>query len=361
MTTSKTSTSPRASFGIVATALILGLGAASGNAFAGQFDGVTIRIATFGGKWRDIVDKHVGKPFEAEGGKVEYVLGQPAQNMAKLIAARGQAAPFDVMETMDNFLPTLEEGGFTEPLVMKNIPNTKDLPAAAFDKNKVLIWNTQEGIVYNVAKFKEAGIAPPTRYADLANPKLKGKVSIPDVSAGGAIPAIVGMAIESGGDESNIDPALDLINKIAPASFWSSSSNLQTQLTNGDVWAAAAQAGNVQRLKAQVPLGMTHVALKGKVGVVKQGYLVKVKGTKQSAAADWVINAFLSLPMQLATSTEGGQIPSSKVALAEMQKDSSLGFLKLKPAEISGMYLIDYTKVNQAAYVQKWNRKVGAK
>jgi spermidine/putrescine-binding protein len=334
---------------------------ASEVAVAGQFGGVTVRIATFGGKWRDIVDKHVGKAFEAEGGKVEYVLGQPAQNMAKLIAARGQDAPFDVMETMDNFLPALEEGGFLEPLDANRIPNGKDLPPNGFDKYKALIWSTQEGIVYNIAKFKEAGIPAPTKYADLANPKLKGKVSVPDVSAGGAIPAIVGMAIESGGDESNIDPALDLINRIAPASFWSSSSNLQTQLTNGDVWAAAAQAGNVQRLKGQVALGMTHVPVRDKVGIIKQGYLVKVKGTKQPAAVDWVINRFLSLPMQLATSTEGGQIPSSTQALAEMQKDDSLGFLQLKPAEIAKMYRIDYTKVNQAAYVQKWNRRIGAK
>src|ERR1043166_9380248 len=78
---------------------------ALGSAHAGKFDGVTVKIATFGGKWRDIVDKHVAKPFEAEGGKIEYVLGQPAQNMAKLVAARGQPAPFDVYETMDNFLP----------------------------------------------------------------------------------------------------------------------------------------------------------------------------------------------------------------------------------------------------------------
>ncbi len=330
-------------------------------ASAGQFDGVTVRVATFGGKWRDIVDQHVGKAFTAEGGKIEYVLGQPAQNIAKLIAARGNAAPFDLMETMDNFLPALEEGGYLDKLDPARIPNAKQLPKSAFDGNKVLIWTTQEGIVYNTAKFKEAGIPAPKKYADLADPRLRGKVSVPDVSAGGAIPAIVGMSIEAGGDENNIDPGLALINKIAPASFWSSSSNLQTQLTNGDVWAAAAQAGNVQRLKAQVPLAMAYVPLKGKAGVLKQGYLVKVKGTQQSAAVDWIVNRFLSLPMQLATSTEGGQVPSLPAALTELQKDPAMSFLRLKPAEIAAMYQIDYTRVNQAAYVRKWNRQVSAR
>jgi putative spermidine/putrescine transport system substrate-binding protein len=344
---------------LAAVACFAVLAALSAPAQAGKFDGVTVRLATFGGKWRDVVDAHVAKAFAAEGGKIEYILGQPSQNMAKLIAARGQAAPFDVMETMDNFMPSLVAGSFLDPLDAKQMPNTRDLPASAFDANHVMIWITQEGIIYNADKFKEAGIPVPTRYADLANPKLKGKVSVPDIGAGGAIPAIVGMAVETGGSETNIDPALELIQKIAPASFWSSSSNLQTQLTNGDVWAAAAQAGSVQRLKGQVPLGMVHVPVGGKRGVLKQGYLVKIKGTKQSEAVDWIINQFLSLPMQLATSTEGGQIPVTRAALAELQKDKSLGFLRLKSEEIAGMYQIDYGKVDQAAYVQKWNRVIG--
>lgn len=334
---------------------------ALGSAHAGKFDGVTVKIATFGGKWRDIVDKHVAKPFEAEGGKIEYVLGQPAQNMAKLVAARGQPAPFDVYETMDNFLPGLAEGGFIAPLDLKKIPNASDLVARSFaDADKVMVWITQEGIVYNIEKFKELGIPKPTKYSDLLNPKLKGRVSLPDISAGGAIPAIVGIAHEAGGSESNIDPALDLIVRIQAKSYWSSSSNLQTMLQNGDVWAAAAQAGNVQRLKGQAPLGMSHIQVAGKTGVLKQGYLVKIKGTRQSDAVDWIVNQYLTLPMQIATSSEGGQVPVTKAALSELRKDASLqDVLRLAPDEITGAYHIDYGKVDQAAYTQKWNRTIG--
>jgi putative spermidine/putrescine transport system substrate-binding protein len=326
---------------------------------AGKFDGVTIKFATFGGKWRDIVEKHVAKPFEAEGGKIEFVLGQPANNMAKLISARGQEAPFDILETMDNLMPQLIDGGFIEKLDLKKIPNVSTLNPSFYDATRVMVWITEEGIVYNTAKLKEAGIPIPTKYADLANPKLKGKVSVPDISAGGAIPAIVGFAYEAGGNESNIEPGLDLIAKVAPASFWSSSSNLQTQLQNGDVWVAAAQAGNVQRLKGQVPLSIAFMPVNGKSGVLKQGYLVKVKGTKHPEAVEWLINAFLALPMQVAVSTEGGQIPVSAPALAEIQKDTSLSFMRLQPQEIAGMYQVDYSKVDQTAYVQKWNRKLG--
>ena len=230
----------------------LSIAAATGPASAGQFDGVTVRIATFGGKWRDIVDAYVTKAFEKEGGKIEYVQGQPANNMAKLIAARGHEPPFDLFETMDNFLPQLAAGNFTEPLDLTQVPNLRELDKSMYDSGKVMIWITQEGVIYNQKKFAEAGIPAPKRYQDLADPRLKGKVSLPDISAGGAIPAIVGMSYEGGGSEADIGPGLDLVKKIAPANFWSSSSNLQTMLVNGDVWAAAAQAGNVQRLRGKV-------------------------------------------------------------------------------------------------------------
>src|SRR5271169_1795116 len=97
---------------------------------AGQFDGVTVRLATFGGIWRDIVEENVGRAFAAEGGKIEYVLGQPANNMAKLIAARGQEPPFEIYETMDNFLPQLAAGGFLGKIDLAQVPNVRDLDAS---------------------------------------------------------------------------------------------------------------------------------------------------------------------------------------------------------------------------------------
>jgi putative spermidine/putrescine transport system substrate-binding protein len=338
----------------------VGMGACPGAASAGQFDGVTVRFGTFGGKWRDIVEGHVARAFEKEGGKIEYVLGQPANNVAKLIAARGQEPPFDLLETMDNFLPQLGVGNFTEKLDLTQLPNLGQLDKSMYDSAKVMIWITEEGIIYNRQKFVEAGISAPKRYLDLADPRLKGKVSLPDISAGGAIPAIVGMSYEGGGSEADIGPGLELVKKIAPGSFWSSSSNLQTMLANGDVWAAAAQAGNVQRLKGKVDLGIVFPPVtQGKGGVLKQGYLVKIKGGKNTNAIEWIINQFLSKPMQIAVLTEGGQVPVHKGALAELQANPEYSFLRLSAEDFAKMYSVDFAKVNEAAYVQRWNRTIG--
>src|SRR5258705_9468387 len=150
----------RAALSIV-IALAFWAGCAVALARAGEFDGTTVRIATFGGKWRDVVDAYVGKAFEKEGGKIEYVLGQPANNMAKLIAARGQEPPFDLFETMDNFLPQLAAGNFTETLDLAQVPNLSELDPSMYDSGKVRIWIIQEGIIYNQKKFAEAGIPAP--------------------------------------------------------------------------------------------------------------------------------------------------------------------------------------------------------
>lgn len=344
--------------GAAALAISLGLLTAI-PADAGQFDGVTVRIGTFGGRWRDIVEQHVAKAFAGEGGKIEFVLGQPANNMAKLIASRGQEPPFDILETMDNFLPQLTAGGFTDNFDLARITNVGQLDKSLYDAGKVMIWITQEGIIYNKAKFAGAGIPVPQRFADLADARLKGKVSLPDISAGGSIPAVIGMAYEGGGSEADIGPALDMVRKISPASFWSSSSNLQTQLANGDVWAAAAQAGNVQRLKGKVDLGIVFTPVRqGKSGILKQGYLVKMKGARNAKALEWIVDQFLSERMQIAVLDEGGQVPVHKGALAKLQKNPDYAFLRLSAEDFAKMYSVDFSKVNEAAYVQRWNRTI---
>jgi len=79
-------------------ALAMGLWTPAAQGQAKPFEGVTLRVATFGGPWRDDLAKNLSPKIEALGGKVEFVIGSPQDNLAKLIAARGREAPFDVIE-----------------------------------------------------------------------------------------------------------------------------------------------------------------------------------------------------------------------------------------------------------------------
>ncbi|MCE2482227.1 MAG: ABC transporter permease subunit, partial [Alphaproteobacteria bacterium] len=46
-------------------------------ASAQMFDGVTLTVGTFGGSWKDRICGYICPKFEAEGGKIEFVTGNP--------------------------------------------------------------------------------------------------------------------------------------------------------------------------------------------------------------------------------------------------------------------------------------------
>ena len=48
---------------------------------AGMFDGVEVRVASFGGKWRKLIESTVGEAFAKEGGKMIYVAGSPSPEL----------------------------------------------------------------------------------------------------------------------------------------------------------------------------------------------------------------------------------------------------------------------------------------
>src|SRR5947209_8161252 len=103
------------------------LSAQDAAAQAKPFDGVTLRVATFGGPWRDDLAKYVAPKIEALGGKVEFIIGSPQDNLAKIIAARGREPPFDIVEILDAQVDQVVEGGLIIPLDYKAIPNAAQL------------------------------------------------------------------------------------------------------------------------------------------------------------------------------------------------------------------------------------------
>ncbi len=80
--------------------LLAGASALAGMASLPAFaQGGSIKVATWGGSWRDSLDKTIGEKIRAAGGTVDYVVDTPQGNLAKLVASRGQSAPFDNMES----------------------------------------------------------------------------------------------------------------------------------------------------------------------------------------------------------------------------------------------------------------------
>ena len=132
------------------------------SAFAGQFDGVTLLVGTWGGLWKENQVENIVSKFEAEGGKVEFVTGSPAANFAKIVAARGEA-PFDVVEILAAQVKDYHELDVLHPLDLSLMPNTEFLAESRYNEWLVGSWETQEVICYHKDKLqkKEFQCPPP--------------------------------------------------------------------------------------------------------------------------------------------------------------------------------------------------------
>ena len=116
-----------------------------GSAVAGQFDGVTLKVGTFGGSWKDRLCSVFCPKFEAEGGKVEWVTGNPRILLSKMVAARGQEPPMDVIEVVDSTSQETLKAGFIQKYDPKNVPNTRNLNSNMYNEYMVANWVTEEG------------------------------------------------------------------------------------------------------------------------------------------------------------------------------------------------------------------------
>src|SRR5580658_9433837 len=156
-----------------------------------------LRVGTWGGSWRDALATHISARLAPSGSPLEYVLGNPDDNLAKLVVAKRQGQiPFDVWECKPDETVGMIRSGLLAPLDYALLPNAATLPDWAHAPHYVCTLATQDGIVYNAQKFREAGLAPPTRYLDLNAPALLGRVAFPDVSNTLHWNAVFGLAYE---------------------------------------------------------------------------------------------------------------------------------------------------------------------
>lgn len=349
----------------VGAGLLLG---AAGASAAGQFEGQTLTVGTFGGSWRDRVCETICPKIEAEGGTVEFVTGNPRNLLAKLVAARGQnEPPFDVVEISDATLPLVLAAGFLEKMDLANVPNVADLDASLFDEYKVANYMTQEGFIVNLEKLEELGVERPARYRDLLNPALEGKITFPDISVKTAVMSIAGFAAENGGDEHNIEPGLELIRDLGVFAFWTSGTQLTQMFNSGDVVVAVAHAGWGVRLHdAGVPVGMVHPAVKDRVGLAGLGYVGVARGTTRKAAAEFYINELISEGMQETLHITNGVVPTNrhvqmKHSGSPKLDSSGVPFLMLAPEQIADLYYMDMSAFDMSDWVRQWNRIVGSR
>lgn len=347
--------------GALAAGIALSLAnAPQAGAQAKRFDGVTLKVGTFGATWKDAQEELIAKRFATLGGKVEYVTGSPQANLAKLVASRGRL-PFDMMEILDAQEGDFLQSGFLAPIDLDKIPNKSLLAPDLYSKNFVGTWVTQEGVCYLKAKYQELGLPPPQKYQDLVNAKLERKVLLPDINSGGGLAFVGGIAHATGGDEKNIKPGLDLVTQIRPSRFWSQGTEVITQFQTGDMIAAGAHAGWCLRAaKAGANVAFAHPDIKpGVKGIAKLGWWGVMKGSPNLEAAHWYMNEFLNPDFQYEFAVKTGIVPIAGPALKRIGEVPIMkDMAETDPARIAKQLKVDYKKVNLTEWIDQWNRTV---
>ena len=355
----------RSSLCVLITALLTAIGVAGEPAGLQaaedkRFDGVVLRVGTWGGSWREARQELIGKKLEALGAKVEYVIGQPRDNFAKLISARTQGiVPIDVMEISPELSLTLEKQGFIEALNYQTLPNSKDLDPIYRTPTAVATQVIQIGIAYNSKKFEELGLPKPTSFADLFHPKLAGHVAMTDVNAIEAPYNLVALAMLGGGSEKNLDPGFKKLAELKPAFNYKASTDLATKFTLGEIWAAPWHAGWVLRIaRTGFPIAHADPKVGDKQGMIAEEYMVILKGTKVRQAAEYWINQALTPDAQIQFARKTGVVPTNPRALSQMEGDPELKNFMWRPADQQRAFHMDWKIVEpqMPSIVDKWGR-----
>ena len=187
---------------------------------------------------------------------------------------------------------------------------------------------------------------------------------IPDITSGGGLANFGGIVHAAGGDETNVAPGLDLINKLKIRKFWSRGGQTVTEYQSGDIYASISHAGWCQRAgMAGAPVATVHPRINdAHTGVHKYGWMGIMKSTtdpKTIEAAHWFMNQYLDGDYQYYFAKQSGVAPVNRKGLAQMAEDPMVSKFMITDLDKLGNFLrIDYNKVDISQWMDQWNRAI---
>jgi putative spermidine/putrescine transport system substrate-binding protein len=207
-------------------------------------------MATWGGFVGDLFKQSIGEPFTAQTGvKLKEIAGSSRSNY-EMVKAQAKHPQIDVITLASTDAKRAYDEGLLEgldPKVFTNLNVGKD-PAVQLDSKGLAAYGPlyvyPYGILYRTDKVSK----PITKWADLWNPELKGKVGVssPKWMLGYFLLAINKIA---GGNESNVQPGIDKIKALGDnlvAVLDDDTSQIRA-IAQGEVWAVPALASTAQK------------------------------------------------------------------------------------------------------------------
>jgi putative spermidine/putrescine transport system substrate-binding protein len=173
----------------------------------------TLVAATFPGTWSE-ADRQVILPAfkQATGASVTQSIILGTDQVARLVAAKGNKPPFDVaFFDAPQVIDAVREG-LIAPYPADKSPNFRELLPSAQDKWGPQITMQVIGIGYNPSKIS----SPPQSWDDLLDPKYKGRVGLTALNSQLGIAFLAEINRIKGGTEENFDPAFKFLKELLP-------------------------------------------------------------------------------------------------------------------------------------------------
>jgi len=192
----------------------------------------TLVIQTWSGVW-ETGARAVGDAFAKKYNvDVKYELQTNTRlGIAKL---RAQAAnpTIDIAFSTNDALEQAASENLLVPIDVKAAPGLAALPTKFVHKNYLEVMNILFGLVYR----KDTSPFELTKWDDLADPRLKGKLGVPTAQFAGGRWLIMA-ALANGGNENNMDPGMAFLKKIKPniLSFYSTDGESVKVVQSGEV------------------------------------------------------------------------------------------------------------------------------
>jgi putative spermidine/putrescine transport system substrate-binding protein len=250
-------------------------------------------VSVWGGNWKDTVDKVVGKAFTAKTGiPVEFEVGGTLDRLAKARVAKGSPL-VDLNFTTTHVGRLYISDGLYQKLDMAKLPSAKDLAKEGLRSEfHIGTW----AYVYTIAYRPDQVPFEITKWSDLWDPRLKGKVGLPDFDPSHIITIA---ALLDGGDEINWQKGSERLKKLKPnvAAFFSTDARSQDLMKTGEAPVQVMLSINAFHLIDQ-GLNVKVITPTDRPGIVGIDTVAVMAGTKKADAAHQFIDLALSREIQ---------------------------------------------------------------
>jgi putative spermidine/putrescine transport system substrate-binding protein len=326
---------------------------AFGLVFAGGAGAQEIVVSTPGGSYLDEVTACAARPFEqATGVKAILVPNNSVQAAAKLRATKGNPE-FDVIVVDIEIATPLAREGLLEKLDFAQLKNRPDILPQAFDPDGFFINNHSNG---TVIAYNPELIDKPESWADVLDPRYKGKIALPDITGTAGVHFLLAVNRLKGGTLDNVDPGFEAIKAIKDnvLMYYTQADQIVPLLQRGEIVMAPWY---VDRIGSAVDTGVpVAVSYPKEGGVAVRSTISVPAGSKNKDHAMAFIDYELSPEAQKCFADRKYAGP------VNVKAEPSETAAKVLPstADLDNLWKIDFDVIaaKRPEWIERWQREI---